>query len=281
VRLKSDLETGEKTGNIAITSTGADSKTVALTGAVTGAVITVSNATLSDFSYCVGHGPSNSKSYTVSAACLTNNISINVSSDYEISTNNTTFKPSITLSQSGNVTTIYVRLKAERSAGNYTANITHTSTDATLQNVSCSGTVTPQPSVTLASASPQVAAAEVQQHIKKHALSAFTTAVAHESASISSIAFTTTGTYTATDITKFQLWYHTSNNLSGATKIGADITSSLGTGMHTFSGFTQSVAAGNTGYFWITTDFNPTSTIGNTIAVSTISSENITLSDIL
>ncbi|HPY81754.1 MAG TPA: hypothetical protein PLU45_00190 [Bacteroidales bacterium] len=76
VRLKSDLETGEKTGNIEITSTDADNKTVALTGEVAGAVITVSNATLSGFSYCDGHGPSNWQSYTVSGVCLSENITI-------------------------------------------------------------------------------------------------------------------------------------------------------------------------------------------------------------
>lgn len=279
VRLQSGLGTGEKTGSIAITSDGASSKTVALTGAVTGAVITVSNATLSGFSYCDGHGPSNWQSYTVSGVCLSENITITAPTNYEIFTSSESgYGNSITLSQSGgvvNATTMYVRLKAGKSANNYTENITHASTAATSQNVSCSGTVTPQPIVTLASAS-QVAAAEVQQHIKKHALSAFTAAVTNASASISSIAFTTTGTYAATDITKFQLWYNTSNNFAGATQIGTDITSSLDAGTHTFSGFTQSIAAGNTGYFWITTDFNPTSTIGNTIAVSAIS--DVTLS---
>src|SRR5690606_7873897 len=57
VRLQQGLSTGDKTGNIEITSTDADNKTVALTGEVAGAVITVSNATLSGFSYCDGHGP--------------------------------------------------------------------------------------------------------------------------------------------------------------------------------------------------------------------------------
>ncbi|MCK9561801.1 MAG: hypothetical protein M0R02_03680 [Bacteroidales bacterium] len=279
VRLQQGLSTGDKTGNIEITSTDADNKTVALTGEVAGAVITVSNATLSGFSYCDGHGPSNWQSYTVSGVCLSENITITAPTNYEISTSSESgYGNSITLSQSGgvvNATTMYVRLKAGKSANNYTENITHASTAATSQNVSCSGTVTPQPIVTLASAS-QVAAAEVQQHIKKHALSAFTAAVTNASASISSIAFTTTGTYAATDITKFQLWYNTSNNFAGATQIGTDITSSLDAGTHTFSGFTQSIAAGNTGYFWITTDFNPTSTIGNTIAVSAIS--DVTLS---
>ncbi len=280
VRLQSGLGTGEKTGSIAITSDGASSKTVALTGAVTGAVITVSNATLSGFSYCDGHGPSNWQSYTVSGVCLSENITITAPTNYEISTSSGSgYTSSLSLTQSGgnvNTTTIYVRLKAGLNAASYNGEtITHTSSGATQQNVSCSGTVSPLPLVALASAS-QVSAANVQQYAQKHVLSAFTLAVTDATATVSSIAFTSSGTYDAADITKFQLWYNTSNSLSGASQIGSDITSSLGTGAHTFSSLARSISAGNTGYFWITANFAPAATIGNTIAVSAIS--DVTLS---
>ena len=282
VRLQQGLSTGDKTGNIEITSTDADNKTVALTGEVAGAVITVSNATLSGFSYCDGHGPSNWQSYTVSGVCLSENITITAPTNYEISTSSGSgYTSSLSLTQSGgnvNTTTIYVRLKAGLNAASYNGEtITHTSSGATQQNVSCSGTVSPLPLVALASAS-QVSAANVQQYAQKHVLSAFTLAVTDATATVSSIAFTSSGTYDAADITKFQLWYNTSNSLSGASQIGSDITSSLGTGAHTFSSLARSISAGNTGYFWITANFAPAATIGNTIAVSSITTSDITLS---
>ncbi|MCK9498443.1 MAG: lamin tail domain-containing protein [Bacteroidales bacterium] len=109
--------------------------------------ITVSPTTLTGFTYIEGYGPSDEQTFTVSGSNLTANISLTAPTNYEISkTSGSGYAGSLTLTpNSGTVssTTIYVRLKAGLSAGNYNnENITASSTGATSKTVSCSGTVT-------------------------------------------------------------------------------------------------------------------------------------------
>ena len=95
--------------------------------------------TLSNFNYYVSNGPSPSQSFSVAGTNLTNDLVVTPPSDYEISTNNSTFSNSaITLTPtSGTVaSTIYTRLAAGKSAGSIASqNITITSNGATSQNV--------------------------------------------------------------------------------------------------------------------------------------------------
>ena len=280
VRLKSGLVVASyNSENVTHASTGATTQNVACSGTVNGPVITVSQATRTGFSYCQGSGPSSSQSYTVSGTCLTANITVTAPTNYEVSTDNTNFYSSRTLTQSGGTvasTTIYVRLKSGLTVASYNSeNVTHASTGATTQNVACSGSVTALASVAFASAS-QVAAANIEQAAIKQPLSAFTFAVTTANTTISQINFTTTGSYTTSDISKFQLWYNTSNSLSGSVQIGSDITTSLGTGSHSFTGLSQSITAGTTGYFWITTDIQVSATTTHTIQVSAISTSDVT-----
>jgi len=118
--------------------------------------ITVNPATLTGFSYAQGSGPSSEKTFTVQGSNLTADINITVPTSpaqhYEISkTSGGTFSSSLTLTQSGGTvseTTIYVRLKAGLSVGDYNnETITVSSTGATSKTVTCSGTVCkPEPS---------------------------------------------------------------------------------------------------------------------------------------
>ncbi|HOM80136.1 MAG TPA: lamin tail domain-containing protein, partial [Candidatus Cloacimonas acidaminovorans] len=128
--------------------------------------ITVNPATLTGFSYVQGSGPSSEKTFTISGSNLTANININVQTSpaqhYEISTSSGgSYGSSLTLNQSkGSVseTTIYVRLKAGLSAGDYNnETITASSTGATSKTVTCSGTVSaPVPNAPTATAATSV-----------------------------------------------------------------------------------------------------------------------------
>ena len=128
--------------------------------------ITVNPATLSGFGYVVGSGPSSEKTFTVQGSILTANISINVQTSpaqhYEISTTSGgPYGSSLTLTQSGgsvSETTIYVRLKAGLSAGDYNSEtITVSSSGATSKTVTCSGTVSaPVPNAPTATAATSV-----------------------------------------------------------------------------------------------------------------------------
>jgi hypothetical protein len=94
---------------------------------------------------------------------------------------------------------------------------------------------------------------------------------------ITGFTFTTTGTYLATDVTKFQLWTNTSNNFATATQLSTDITTTLGPAAHPFAAFIQTTPAG-TYYYWVTADISAVAVNARTLAVSAIASANITVS---
>ena len=97
---------------------------------------------------------------------------------------------------------------------------------------------------------------------------------------LTQVNFTTTGTYIAADVTKFQLYITSSNTFSSATQVGSDITSTLGAGAHTFT-TSPTLANGNTYYFWITADIAASITDGHTIAVNAIATGDLTSSNTL
>jgi len=118
-------------------------------------LLTISPTTLSGFSYVATTGPSAEHSFTVSGSSLTDNVVLTPPADYEISKGTgAAFADTnpITLTQSGGivpVTTIYSRLKQGLAAGNYNENITVSTVGASTGIVACSGTVIPNPAVTL------------------------------------------------------------------------------------------------------------------------------------
>lgn len=123
--------------------------TVPTTNTTTGntATLTLSTNTLIGFSYLTGSGPSSSQSYTLSGAALSpasGSLTVSGSTNFEVSANNTTFNPSVTLNYSSSTlpaTTLYVRLKAGAALGTYTQNVSHSGGGAGTAIVSCSGTV--------------------------------------------------------------------------------------------------------------------------------------------
>jgi uncharacterized repeat protein (TIGR02543 family) len=107
--------------------------------------ITITGTPLDAFTSIPGT-PSAEQSYEVSGSNLTDDISINAPSDFEISlSSGTNFGSSLTLPQTDGAvveTTIYVRFN-RASEGTSSGNITHTSPDATARNVAVTGTAAP------------------------------------------------------------------------------------------------------------------------------------------
>jgi hypothetical protein len=156
VRLKSGLADNTYTGNIALTSTGASTVNVALSGdAVNNPTIYVSPATMTSFKYAVGSGPSAEQSFTISGVNLKSNLTVAAPSNYEISPmSGSSFiaMSSIPVAQSNGVvnpTTLYVRLKSGLSVNSYSQNITLSATGATTKTISLSGNVTNPPALTV------------------------------------------------------------------------------------------------------------------------------------
>ncbi len=114
--------------------------------------ITPSVASLSGFSYTQGSGPSARQMFTISGANLTGsgNITVNGSTNYEVSTDGTTFGATALYPFAGGVITgqpktVYVRLKSGLTAATYIENITYSGGGATTVNITCSGSVTEIP----------------------------------------------------------------------------------------------------------------------------------------
>ena len=146
VRLASGLTPDSYAGNVTIASSGADSKTVALSGTVTAAdpQITVT-AFLDDLNYVISvGGPSAEDTFTISGLFLDADISVTAPSNFEVSlTSGQDFSGSVTIStpQDGTVasTTVYVRLAAGLTAGNYTGDITVSTTGVTDETIAVEG----------------------------------------------------------------------------------------------------------------------------------------------
>ncbi|OFY05371.1 MAG: hypothetical protein A2W94_07435 [Bacteroidetes bacterium GWE2_42_42] len=138
--------------------------------------------------------------------------------------------------------------------------------------------VGPACSATIAIGSNSVAASNICAGTTKVPLQSFSLAVAAGcNGNLTNVGFTTTGTYVQADISKYQLWYNTSNSLAGATQLGPDLASSGGAAARTFSAFTSpTLTAGSTYYFWITADIASGAGNGNTIAINAIATGNLT-----
>lgn len=268
-------------GTVSCTKTGtniAESSSQAAT-CFTGPTIAVSETSRTGFSYVSGSGPSSTQTYTVSGTGLTENVVITPPTNYQISTDNSTWvtNPS-TISLpwgSGTLasTTIYVRLKSGLTVGSYNSeSITHTSGAATQKDVSCSGSVTAVPTVVVSSG-PAVSSENVGQNTTNKVVSTIALTVSDAAATVSSIVFSKTGTADYTDdITNYKLYYTgTTNSFSTGNLLGT-ITSGT-----TFSSLTQNLPVGGPYYFWITVDIKPAATVGRTLSIDAISNTSITI----
>ncbi|MBK9290217.1 MAG: T9SS type A sorting domain-containing protein [Bacteroidetes bacterium] len=128
--------------------------------------LTVNPAALSGFSYVVGSGPSSTQTYTVSGTNLDGmgHIVLLAPTDYEISTNGSSFSSTISLPYGGGVitgqpVTIHVRLKAGLPIGTYNQQISHNGGGAVSVNLSLSGQV-------VSGVVPEISAEIVPQYIQ-------------------------------------------------------------------------------------------------------------------
>lgn len=131
-------------GNSSSNRIYANSFTVTYTLPVTTPTITLGDAA-TGLNYVQGSGPSTGKPFTVSGENLTANVTLTAPADFELSTSLAgPYSNSLSITASGTLAAVtrYVRLKAGLVAGNYSGNISASSTDATTKTISASGTVT-------------------------------------------------------------------------------------------------------------------------------------------
>ncbi|WP_445717972.1 choice-of-anchor D domain-containing protein [Flavobacterium sp.] len=133
------------------------------------------------------------------------------------------------------------------------------------------------PAIVLSSSNPAVAASNITQGTTNNVIYAFNLAVTNANATLNNVVFNTSGTYAASNITNFKLWYSADATFNSASDTNLDNeTATLGTGEHTFTGFTQLINAATTGYFFITTDVPCAAAAANTIVVDAITTSDLT-----
>lgn len=121
----------------------------------------------------------------------------------------------------------------------------------------------------------QVAAGTITKNTTTNIIYNFQLSVTTANATLNSVAFATTNN--AADVTNYKLYYASTNSFGSASQIGSTISTSTGTGTHTFSSLTQSISSGATGYFWIVSDVPTGATPGNTIVVTALTTSDITV----
>ena len=99
------------------------------------------------------------------------------------------------------------------------------------------------------------------------------------SATLTDVSLTTAGTYTASDLVNFKLWYSADATFTAGDVLLATNTTGLGAGAQVFSGLSQLFSVG-TGYLFLTADVACNAFIGNTISVSAPSISNFTFTSI-
>ncbi|WP_374399730.1 beta strand repeat-containing protein [Flavobacterium sp.] len=160
---------------------------------------------------------------------------------------------------------------------NATISIANDDSNENPYNFDIRGTGTDTPDIVLSSANPAVASSTIVQSVNNHVIYAFDLAVTTFNATLNNVVFNTSGTYAASSITNFKLWYSTDATFNSATDTFLDNeTATLGAGSHTFTGFTRLITNGSTGYFFITTDIPCTATAGHTIIVDAITTADLT-----
>jgi hypothetical protein len=142
VRAISGLNAATYSGNVSLTSAGADTKNVSVNAVVVGPIISTSVNTITGLNYGIGNGPSAEKSFTVSSSNLSSDITLSAPANFEISLlSGTGFTSSVTVTQNTSNVPVYVRQIAGLGLNSYSGNIALASTGATTINVAVSGTV--------------------------------------------------------------------------------------------------------------------------------------------
>jgi hypothetical protein len=132
------------------------------------------------------------------------------------------------------------------------------------------------PNAVIADNGTQVTAALVNQGTTAHVLYKFQIAVSAATTNITGLTFVTTGTYITADITNLRVRYSTDATLDGADALLGTLTAPPPAGTRTLGLTTQTLPIG-VSYIFITADFSPTATVGNTIGVNAITIGNIVL----
>ena len=95
---------------------------------------------------------------------------------------------------------------------------------------------------------------------------------------LSNVTFTPSGTFTTADISNYQFWWSTTDDLATASQNAANVTALPPNNQITISPYSPWFNDATTYYVWITADINASATLGNTITVGALTTSNFNFS---
>jgi hypothetical protein len=146
VRIAAAAVVGSPSGNIGVASSGATSRSVAVSGTVVPPPSLSTSGTLTSFTTTEGTA-SSVQPFTVSGSNLTGNVTVTAPSGFEVSSNGTSFSPSLALTPTTGAVSasISVRVAAVAPSGSLSGNISVATVGVTPQTVAVNATVTASP----------------------------------------------------------------------------------------------------------------------------------------
>ena len=132
------------------------------------------------------------------------------------------------------------------------------------------------PNIAISSNHP--AAANINQNTNNQVFGSIALAVTTANATLNSIAITSAGTYQTSDLlaSSFKLYYTTNNTFSTTTQLGSAQAIVASGNTITFSGLSQIINSGITGYLWFTADVAYNAVNGRTLSTTSTVFSNIT-----
>ncbi|MEG4916550.1 DUF4347 domain-containing protein, partial [Microcoleus sp. B7-D4] len=138
------------------------------------------------------------------------------------------------------------------------------------------GTIAAAPTPAIAVTTPEITPTTLLAGTTKQKLYEIDLAVTTLNAQLTGVTLTPIGTYTTPDISGFKLIYSTDNILDGGdTTLATQIPVASGSPLN-FTGLTQTINTGTTGYLFLTSDIATGATQGNTITIDEPTLSNFT-----
>ncbi|MBU8882738.1 T9SS type A sorting domain-containing protein [Kaistella sp. DKR-2] len=136
------------------------------------------------------------------------------------------------------------------------------------------GRVNVTPTIVLSSNA--FAAGNITQNTTLNPVYSFAVDTSVANALLKGLKITTSGTYSAANLTNLKLYYQTTSTFnSGTATLVSTLSAPGAAGLKTFPAFSQTITVGTKGYFFVTADVS-CMVIGNTIAVNAVAASDLT-----
>ena len=259
--------------------------------AVTTANATLTGLTVTTAGTYAAADLTNLKCWYQSSSTFNSGTATLLSTNSSVSTAGSQVFPSFTLQSITSGNTGYIFVTADIASGATNGNTINIASNA-FSNISfSSGTKTGTDPVaaggvqTITVATPSIAVSAnhpivgtINQNSTNQNIASLAFAVSNANATLNSVSFTTAGTYQTSDLvaSSFKLYYTTTNTFATTSPLGSAQAVVASGNTITFSGLSQSITSGTTGYVWLSVDVAYNANTSRNISVTSTAFSNIT-----